>query len=99
MSKLAGLTIALGYLAFSPFAVAADAFDIRKFAEAFIAAEKVAWERGDFAALEALEHPDVVFQNVNGTVHRGSKEHLQAIAAARASFGGARITQEWRYLM
>jgi ketosteroid isomerase-like protein len=99
MSKLVRLAIALGCIAFSHLALAKEAFDIKQFAEAFIAAEKAAWERGDFAALEALEHPDVVFQNIDGTVYRGWAAHKAAIVAARASFGGTRMTQEWRYLM
>lgn len=71
-------------------------FDIRAFAEAFIAAEKAAWEQKDFAALEALEHPDVVFQNIDGSVVRGREAHKAAITSA---FNGAPIRQEWRYLM
>jgi hypothetical protein len=99
MGKLARLAIAFGCIAFCQLAVPKDAFDIRKFAEAFIAAEQAAWERGDFTALEALEDPDVVFQNIDGTVYRGWPAHKAAIVAGRASFGGARVTQEWRYLM
>jgi hypothetical protein len=71
-------------------------FDIKGFAEAFVAAEKSAWEQKDFAALEALEHPDVVFQNIDGSIVRGREAHKQAIMS---TFNGAPITQEWRYLM
>ena len=99
MNNLSRSAIAFACMAFSQFSVAQDVVKIRLFAEAFIAAEKAAWERGDFAALEALEHPDVVFQNIDGTVYRGWKQHKQAIVDARSSFGGAPMTQEWRYLM
>jgi hypothetical protein len=70
MNNLARSAVVLGSIAFCQLAVARDV-DIKQFAEAFIAAEKAAWERGDFTALEGLEHPDVVFQNIDGTVYRG----------------------------
>ena len=96
MGRRRGSAVALGCLAVSAFAAAQEAVDIRDFAEAFMAAEKAAWEDDDFAALQALEHPDVVFQNIDGTVIRGWEAHKQAITSA---YGGAPISQEWRYLM
>ena len=73
--------------------------DIERFALDFIEAEKAAWEQGELEALFALEQPDVVFQNINGTVFRGWDEHRKAIEDTKASFNGAPITQEWKYLM
>ena len=80
-------------------AFAQDSQDIKQFAMKFIAAEKAAWERGDLKALQELEHPDVIYQNIDGTVFRGWEGHRKDIEDAKASFGGAKITQEWRYLM
>ena len=77
--------------------LAQDSTDIHEFAMKFIAAEKAAWERGDLAALQALEHPAVVYQNIDGTVFRGWEGHKKDIEDAKASFNGAPITQEWRY--
>ena len=96
MGKNRRFAMVLGCLFWSACVVAQEPFDIKKFAEAFIAAEKLAWEQGDFSQLELLEHADVVFQNIDGTVIRGWEAHKEAIMSA---FGGAPITQEWRYLM
>ena len=67
----------------------AEAFDIETFAQEFLAAEKTAFEQGDFAALEKLEHPDVKYNNINGTVYDGREAHLAAIREFREAFGGA----------
>ena len=90
--------LALTFLSIAPVAHAQQAVDIEAFALKFIEAEKAAWEKGDFEALEALEHADVMFQNINGTVFRGWEAHKQAIEDAKASYN-APLTQEWRYLM
>lgn len=73
--------------------------DIHEFAMKFIAAEKAAWEHGDLSSLQALEHPDVVYQNIDGTVFRGWEGHRKDIEDVKARFNGVPITQEWRYLM
>jgi len=73
--------------------------DIEQFASAFIEAEKAAWERGEFDALQALEHENVVYRNINGNVFSGWEGHRADIENAVASFDGAPITQEWKYLM
>ena len=78
---------------------AKNSTDIHEFAMKFIAAEKAAWEHGDLSALQALEHPDVVYQNIDGTIFRGWEGHKKDIEDAKASIGGAPITQEWKYLM
>ena len=91
------ITVALVFISFS--SVADEAVDIEKFARAFIDAEVAAWERGEFEALEALEAPDVVFQNIDGTVINGWQAHKKAIVDARLGFQGSDITQEWKYLM
>ncbi len=96
MSRYGRVAVALGSWVVSACAAAQSGFDIKAFAEAFMAAEKSAWEQKDFSALRELEHPDVVFQNIDGSVIRGRGAHEQAIMSA---FNGAPITQEWRYLM
>jgi hypothetical protein len=72
---------------------------VADFAKRYMAAQKDAWERGDFAGLAALEQADVRFTNINGTVFEGRDAHFAAIDGLKASFGSARIAQEWRYLM
>jgi hypothetical protein len=72
---------------------------IEKFALDYIAAQKAAWERGDFTALRSLEHADVRFSNINGTVFDGRDAHFAAIEGMKAGFADAPIRQEWRYLM
>jgi hypothetical protein len=99
LNTLHRAVIALAFLVPAQVGGAQEVVDIKQFAESFIAAEKAAWERGDFAALEALEHPDVKFQNIDGTSSEGWEAHKAAIVAAKARFNGAPITQEWRYLM
>ena len=63
--------IALTLILFPHFIRAQEQIDIEQFALDFIAAEKAAWERGDLDALRALEHENVVYQNINGNVFRG----------------------------
>jgi hypothetical protein len=99
MRKRATVAAAIVSFALSASIAAQEPTQIEKFAAAFIEAEIAAWERGEFEALQALEHSDVVFQNINGTVLRGWDEHKKAIEDTKAGFNGARITQEWRYLM
>jgi hypothetical protein len=72
---------------------------IETFARDYIAAQKAAWEQGDFAGLHSLEHPDVRFSNINGTVFDGRDAHFTAIEGIKAGFANAPIRQEWRYLM
>lgn len=72
---------------------------IETFAREYIAAQKAAWERDDLSALRALEHADVRFSNINGTVFEGRDTHFAAIEGMKASFGNAPISQQWRYLM
>lgn len=98
MIKLANVAAAIVSFSLCSVVAAHAPTEIEKFA-AFIEAEIATWERGEFEVLQALEHADVVFQNINGTVFRGWEEHKQFIEDTKASFNGARITQEWRYLM
>lgn len=79
--------------------VFAEGTDLEKFGQAFIDAERAAWLEGNLAPLEALEHPEVVYQNINGNVMRGRDKHLQEIRDTLAHWNGAPITQDWRYLM
>lgn len=99
MSNVLWRVIGLLLLVLPQLSCAQGSTDIHEFAMKFIAAEKAAWERGDLSALQALEYPDVVYQNINGTVFRGWEGHKKAIEDARASFDGAKIIQEWKYLM
>ena len=94
-----GYFIMLGTPLLPQFNNAAEIDDIERFASTFIEAEKLAWEQGEFNALQALEDPDVVFQNIDGTVIRGPDAHKKAIMDTKRSFGGAKIKKEWRYLM
>lgn len=73
--------------------------EIESFARDYIVAQIAAWEAGDFSGLEALEHPDVVFSNINGTVFDGRDVHFAAIEGMKANFGNVPIKQQWRYLM
>ena len=99
MTKLLWRVIGLLLLTFPQITFAQNATDIHEFAMKFIEAEKAAWERGDLTALQAMEHPDVVYQNIDGNVFRGWEGHRKDIEDAKASFNGAPITQEWKYLM
>jgi len=72
---------------------------IEKFARDYIAAQEAAWEQGDLSALRSLEHADVRFSNINGTVFDGRDAHFAAIEGMKAGFAHAPIRQEWRYLM
>jgi len=72
---------------------------IEEFACRYITAQKDAWERDDLSGLRVLEHADVRFTNINGTVFEGRDAHFTAIEGMKASFGGASIAQDWRYLM
>lgn len=92
------VVIALCCLA-APATALAQETDIETFARAFMAAEELAWEQGQFDDLEALESPDVVFQNINGTVISGWDAHKQAIIDTVASFDGGEVEQEWAYLI
>ena len=91
--------IALTLILFPHFIHAQEQIDIEQFALDFIEAEKAAWERGELDALRALEHENVVYQNINGNVFRGWEGHKKDIEDTVASFNGAPITQEWKYLM
>ena len=91
--------IMLGTLVLPQFINAAEVDNIERFALAFIEAEKLAWEQGEFDALQALEDPDAVYLNIDGTVIRGWEAHKQSIMDTKGRFGNAKIKQEWRYLM
>lgn len=90
-----GLVLLLG----SGISFAQDMSDIEGFARAFMAAEKIAWEQGEFDQLLELEHEDVIFQNINGTVFQGWEGHRQAITDTRNGWMGAEVETEWQYLM
>ena len=72
---------------------------IESFAHDYMAAQKAAWERDDFDGLRRLEHADVRFSNINGTVFDGRDAHFAAIDGMKIGFAKAPIRQEWRYLM
>ena len=93
------LLIMLGTLVLPQLINAAEVDDIERFARAYIEAQKLAWEQGVFDALQALEDPDAVYQNIDGTVIRGWEAHKQSIMDTKRKFGDAEIKQEWRYRM
>jgi len=72
---------------------------IESFAHDYMAAQKAAWELHDFDGLRRLEHADVRFSNINGTVFDGRDAHFAAIEGMKSGFGNAPISQRWRYLM
>lgn len=74
-------------------ASADDSIDLKKFADRFIAAEDMAWKRGEFAALQAIEDPDITF---HGLDVNGWEAHRQYIVDARQNAAG--IEQEWHYI-
>ena len=71
--------------------------DIKAFAEKFIGAEDEAWIRGNFAPLEALETPDVVYHMPApyGDM-AGFQGHKQFIEQNRQGITEHR--QDWGYL-
>ena len=75
------------------FASARGSIDLQKFATRFIKAEDMAWQQGDFTALQAIEDPDITF---HGLDVKGWQAHKQYIMNARQNFAG--IQQEWHYL-
>ena len=77
----------------SQYAAAAGSIDLQKFATRFIKAEDQAWQQGDFAALQAIEDPNITF---HGLDVKGWKAHKQYIMNARQNVPG--IEQEWHYL-
>ena len=99
MKNSMGYLMMLGTLLLPQLINAAEVDDIERFARAYIEAQKLAWEQGEFDALQALEDPDAVYQNIDGTVIRGWEEHKQSIMDTKRKFGGAEIKQEWRYMM
>jgi predicted ester cyclase len=70
--------------------------DIKDFAKKFIKAEDEAWQKGNFAPLESLEDPDVVYHTAPLPDMVGWEAHKQYIMGARQAFPG--IKQEWKYL-
>lgn len=92
MRLLTYITV-LFLLSLSQFAAAGTTIDLKNFAHKFIAAENQAWQQGDFAALQAIEDPDITF---HGLDVKGWKAHKQYIENARQNVPG--IEQEWHYL-
>ena len=83
----------LVFLSLPQLVSAGDLNNLEKFAQKFIAAEDMAWQQGDFAALQALEDPGITF---HGLDVKGWEAHKQYIENARQNFSG--IQQEWHYL-
>ena len=75
------------------FASAEGSIDLQKFASRFIKAEDMAWQQGDFTALQAIEDPNITF---HGLDLKGWEAHKQYIVNARQNVAG--IQQEWHYL-
>ena len=83
----------LSLIVIPQFSSAQDKSDLEKFADMFIQAEEMAWQQGDFTALQAIEDPDIFFHELN---LRGFESHKKYIVDARKNVSG--LHQEWQYL-
>jgi hypothetical protein len=70
--------------------------DIKEFGLKFIEAEKQAFQQGDFAALEAVQAPDVIYHWGGGRDMVGREAHKQDIMNYRRRT--SKHTQEWDYV-
>jgi len=75
------------------FAPAQNKSDLEIFADRFIAAEDIAWQQGDFTALQAIEDPDIFFHELD---LRGWEAHKKYIMDARKNVSG--LHQDWHFL-
>ena len=91
--RLLTYVIVLFILTLPQFATAEGSIDLHKFATRFIKAEDMAWQQGNFTALQAIEDPNITF---HGLDVQGWQAHKQYIMDARRNFAG--IQQEWHYL-
>ena len=92
MRLLTNFTVLL-LLTLPQFVSADGTINLEKFAQRFIAAEDMAWQQGDFTALQAIEDPDVIY---HGLDVNGWEAHKQYIVNARQNVAG--IQQEWHYV-
>ena len=79
--------------ALTQFAAAQDKTELEKYAERFIAAEDMAWQQGDFSALEAIEDPGIYFHELD---LKGWEAHKKYITDGRMQVSG--LQQKWAYL-
>ena len=93
MKKLLISIITLGLFFSAQFALCGEAIDLEKFAEEYIKAQRLAWQQGDFDALESLEDPNIVFHH-SGNV--GFEAHKQYIVNVRKTV--TELQQEWAYV-
>jgi hypothetical protein len=93
MQKLSKLLTALTLCTAALTVRAADTLDLAEFANRFIQAENQAWQQAEFAALEAIEDPAIVF---HGLGLNGFEAHRQYIIDARQTITG--LQQDWTFL-
>ena len=91
--RLSAYIMILILITLPQFVAAEGAIDLQKFAARFIKAEDMAWQQGDFNALQAIEDPNITFHSLD---IKGWEAHKQYIMNARQNFSG--IQQEWHYL-
>lgn len=93
MKRLSILFTALILFAAMQITFAAEGVNLEEFVGRFIKAENQAWQQGEFAALEAIEDPAIVF---HGMGLNGWEAHKQYIINARQTITG--LQQDWEYL-
>ena len=93
MNRLSILSTTLILFAATQITFAAEAVNLEEFVGRFIKAENQAWQQGEFAALEAIEDPAIVF---HGMGLNGWEAHKQYIINARQTITG--LQQDWEYL-
>ena len=93
MNRLSILSTTLILFAAMQITFAAEGVNLEEFVGRFIKAENQAWQQGEFAALEAIEDPAIVF---HGMGLNGWEAHKQYIINARQTITG--LQQDWEYL-
>ena len=88
------IVLAVFTLAVMPqFAASQEKTELEQFADRFIAAEDLAWQQGDFAALQAIEDPGIFFHELN---LKGWEAHKKYIMDGRKQVSA--LQQKWGYL-
>ena len=93
MKKLFISIITLGLFFSAQIALCEETIDLEKFAEEYIKALRLAFQQGDFDALESFEDPNVVY-HTSGIV--GFEAHKQYIINGRKFVTD--LQQEWVYV-
>jgi len=69
---------------------------IKDFADKFVQAENLAWQKGDFSALEKLEDINVLYHTPPLPDQVGREAHKQYILGTRLAVSN--LHQDWKYL-